>query len=277
LIRCVSYLVLCICFSSLLTKSQAQGGKEESSVVIEDNSFFVEEAFNQEEGVVQHIFSGLYYRRPQENTELTFTQEWPLLGLDHQFSYTLTYGFLSAPSVDGIGDLFLNYRYQVIRDQAWAAVAPRISVIVPTGKADKGLGLGVLGYQVNLPISKRLSGKFIVHVNVGLSLFPNVDGTTSGGQSVHRALSWYNIAASMIWLAEENWNIMLETAGYFNAEIGQNGGVARSTELIVCPAFRHAINLHQLQIVPGLGIPLSIVDGETRGGAFIYLSFEHPF
>jgi hypothetical protein len=277
LIRCTIFLVFCICFSPLLTKSQAQGDKEESSVVIEDNSFFVEEAFNQEEGVVQHIFNGLYYRRPQKNMALAFTQEWPLWGRDHQFSYTFRYDFLSGPPVNGIGDLLVNYRYQVWADQAWAAVAPRVSVIVPTGNVERRLGLGVLGWQVNLPISKRLSGKLIAHVNVGLTIFPNVDGTTSVGQSVERTLSWFNIAASMIWLAEDNWNIMLETAGNSYAEIGQDGGVARSTELIVCPAFRYAINLHQLQIVPGLGIPLSIVDGETRGGAFIYLSFEHPF
>ena len=51
---------------------------------IEDNSFLVEEAFNQEAGVVQTIFGGLLFQ--QSGWALTFTQEWPAPSIRHQLS-----------------------------------------------------------------------------------------------------------------------------------------------------------------------------------------------
>jgi hypothetical protein len=246
-------------------------------VAIEDNSFFVEEAFNQEERVVQHIFSVLYYRRPLETTVATFTQEWPLIGVDHQLSYTLAYAHLSAPVVYGMGDLYLNYRYQLTADTSWAAVAPRLSIILPTGNAEEGLGMGVVGVQVNCPVSRKLSDSFITHWNAGMTVFPGVRGTDANGRPMRRTLPWYNAAASIIWLAAPAWNLMLEATANSTADLDAGGGVERSTEIIVSPGFRFAINLQSLQIVPGIALPLSFVDGERRVGAFLYLSFEHPY
>src|SRR5262249_28473234 len=57
---------------------------------IQDNSFLVEEAYNQERGVVQHI-SGFTYFSDSKDWAYTFTQEWPVPGLRHQLSYTLTF------------------------------------------------------------------------------------------------------------------------------------------------------------------------------------------
>src|SRR5262245_1643983 len=50
---------------------------------IRDNSFLIEEAYNQEPGVVQHIFTGSFglddRGGPRTRTwDLSFTQEWPL-------------------------------------------------------------------------------------------------------------------------------------------------------------------------------------------------------
>src|SRR5438105_8647890 len=78
---------------------------------IMDNSFFIEEAYNQESGIVQHIFTGVYsvnrLAAPGERrTDLSFTQEWPAYGQAHQLSYTLPYSFVreSGHWSDGIGD-----------------------------------------------------------------------------------------------------------------------------------------------------------------------------
>ncbi len=49
-----------------------------------DNSFLVEEAFNQEGGVFQNIFG--WTRTNNGNWAGTFTQEWPVFGMTHQFS-----------------------------------------------------------------------------------------------------------------------------------------------------------------------------------------------
>ncbi len=54
---------------------------------ITDNSFLVEEAFNQEAGVVQNIFGIL---APGDGSWVAaFTQEWPMRVQAHQFSYTV--------------------------------------------------------------------------------------------------------------------------------------------------------------------------------------------
>src|SRR3954463_459136 len=74
---------------------------------IEDNSFLIEEAYNQETGVVQHI--GTFRRAPDASWVFTFTQEWPAPSQRHQLSYTVP--VLSADgSGTGLGDLALNYR-----------------------------------------------------------------------------------------------------------------------------------------------------------------------
>jgi hypothetical protein len=52
---------------------------QQFSEAIEDNSFFIEEAYNQEYRVVQHIFNGIYFSKPQKDFAFTFTQEWPFL------------------------------------------------------------------------------------------------------------------------------------------------------------------------------------------------------
>src|SRR3982751_3119723 len=107
---------------------------------IQDNSFLVEEAYNQEAGVVQHIFNALYTRNGSDRGwDLAFTQEWPGFSQLHQLSYTVPYGFLREHGqwIDGPGDVLLSYRYQaVFEDERRPAFAPRLSVILPTGDSD---------------------------------------------------------------------------------------------------------------------------------------------
>ena len=76
---------------------------------IQDNSFFVEEAYNQEPGVVQHIINvpALLHVKATKMFHL-FTQEWPIFSQTHQFSYTIPYTF--TESENGFRDIFLNYR-----------------------------------------------------------------------------------------------------------------------------------------------------------------------
>jgi purine-binding chemotaxis protein CheW len=54
---------------------------------IKDNSFLIEEAYNQERGVVQHIST--LSRTAGGDWMYTFTQEWPLPDERHQVSFTL--------------------------------------------------------------------------------------------------------------------------------------------------------------------------------------------
>ncbi len=75
---------------------------------ITDNSFLIEEAFNQETGVFQNIFT--WTRGRSGVWDGSFTQEFPAPGMAHQLSYTLPFG--GTGDASGVGDLMLNYRYQ---------------------------------------------------------------------------------------------------------------------------------------------------------------------
>src|SRR5688572_26052332 len=73
-------------------------------MAIQDNSFLVEEAYNQEAGVIQHIFT---FERNDEESVLAFGQEFPVRGQKHQLSYSIS--FLSLDRDSGLGDGMINY------------------------------------------------------------------------------------------------------------------------------------------------------------------------
>lgn len=239
----------------VLIGAQAQA---QFSKAIEDNSFLIEEAYNQEDGIVQHIFTGAGGSGRKFN-ELSFTQEFPLFSQTHQISYTIPY--LTSNSLSGIGDIMVNYRYQLTNENG-LAVSPRLSVIIPSGDNAQGLGDGVIGMQVNLPVSKRWSNEFITHGNAGFTLLPNVKiGATTETQTS------YFVGVSGIYLVNEHFNVLLETLYSF----GNGAG-----EFILNPGIRYAIDIGELQIVPGLAITQIFTPGRKESGAFLYLSFEHP-
>lgn len=119
--------------------------KEKFSPAIADNSFLIEEAYNQEPGVVQHVCTCAGKRQPQRDIVCSFTQEWPVTNLKHQLSYTLPYSSLNSNQYHGVGDVMLNYRYQWKGEEDWALIAPRFTLILPTGNVPKGLGTGSSG------------------------------------------------------------------------------------------------------------------------------------
>ncbi len=214
---------------------------------IADNSFLIEEAYNQEPGVVQHISAWQRALRTAAWT-FTFTQEWPVGTQTHQLSYTIPVQRTESPSNTGLGDAALNYRYQLRRADARVAIAPRLSMLVPTGNAARGLGSGHVGAQLNVPVSVILVPSLVSHWNAGATFVPQV--TT------------YNLGASVIWLARPTFNVMMEVTW-----LEQDG----AHNVVVNPGIRWAHNFASgLQIVPGLAFP----DGKT---VFFYLSFEHRF
>jgi hypothetical protein len=66
---------------------------------IEDNSFLIEEAYNQEPGVVQHISNWQRSLRTSR-WNFSFTQEWPVPTQQHQFSYMLLLGWASRAGTE---------------------------------------------------------------------------------------------------------------------------------------------------------------------------------
>ena len=239
---------------------------------VRDNSFLVEEAYNQEARVVQHI-SVLSVARPTGGWEYGFTQEWPAGSQRHQLSVTVP--ILSAADETGVGDVALNYRYQLaFNDATGHALAPRVSLVLPTGDSDQGRGTSSLGLQVNLPASLGLHPRLVTHWNVGGAWTPAAR-SPSGGRVATRDLT---AAASAIWLAKRELNFMLELA-WAREEIAAAADARFAEESAwISPGVRAAIDFSSgLQIVPGLAFPIGFgpSDGERR--VLVYLSFEHGF
>src|SRR5215475_14453949 len=83
--------VLGALFLSFHCYSQQAAAQSADQHGIQDNSFLIEEAYNQEFGVVQHISSFTRFW-DSKDWVYTFTQEWPVPGDPrHQFSYTLPF------------------------------------------------------------------------------------------------------------------------------------------------------------------------------------------
>ena len=213
-----------------------------------DNSFLVEEAFNQEAGVVQNILTWTRGRHGTWNG--SFTQEWPAPGMRHQLSYSIP--FASTGDAAGIGDVMLNYRFQLREETAGGpAIAPRLSLILPTGREADGLGSGAAGLDLNLPASKQF-GDVYVHANAGYTWLPDVQRT------VH-------VAGSGIWRVAPMFNLLLE------------GVAALDESVTLSPGFRCGWNFGERQIVIGAALPITRADSRWTAALLTYFSYELPF
>lgn len=267
---------------SLLTTASAEEPSAKTRPVdgIMDNSFLIEEAYNQEPGVVQHILTAFYGVARQSGPDVTFwaptfTQEWPVLSQRHQFSYTVPYLFLETgdESVEGLGDMLLNYRYQAYFDQEHLrAVAPRVSLVLPTGRRNVGFSDDTIGGQFNLPLSSAWGDRWFTHFNAGLTYLPEA---RSVGE---RDALHYNLGASVIYAASPNIHFLLEwTGGWFNVPAG-SGGLRHEFSSLISPGVRTAFNFsNESQLVLGLAAPIGLNSSSPDFGVFFYLSYEHCF
>jgi hypothetical protein len=233
---------------------------------IADNSLLIEEAYNQEAGVVQHISS--FSRSRGGDWVYSFTQEWPAGGIRHQLSYSLPWQRL-ADSTDrrpGRGDIALNYRYQLR--------GPRFSLLLPTGDERQGRGAGAVGIQVNLPVSVLLGERVAAHSNLGATYTPRARGLA--GEKAD--LAAYSLGQSFVWLVRPRFNLLVELAYTRGQQVAGAGRTERADSFFINPAIRWAYNFpNGLQIVPALGVPIGVGPSAGERSIFLYLSFEHPF
>lgn len=183
---------------------------------IQDNSFLMEEAYNQEPRVVQHIT--LMTRDAHHHWTGTFTQEWPMGGIKNQISYTLP--------LDSSTSAEINYRYQLLGDgEAWVACAPRLSLMLGT-RHDRQYGV-----QTLVPVSVVISDRLATHWNAGAT-FQQGTTTWTGG-------------ASAVWALRPKVQLMLE-----------NVWNSADRALVVSPGVRWGYDFKSgLQIVPGVALP----------------------
>jgi hypothetical protein len=239
---------------------------------IQDNSFLVEEAYNQEAGVVQHI-STFQGHRGTSDFDFAFTQEWPIGSIRHQLSYDIPIARIGSRT--GIGDVGINYRYQILGDGTTRlAIAPRFSVILPTGDWKRGRGSGGASAEINLPVSYVLSRSIVTHFNLGAAGIPSARNSAGDRAGI---FDW-SAAQSTIFTASSIIQPMLEIVYSRGSEVVARDRTETAESFFVAPGLRAAINFKSgLQVVPGFSVPLGVGPSDGERGFFLYLSFEHPF
>jgi hypothetical protein len=242
---------------------------------IQDNSFLIEEAYNQTPGVVQTIQT---FSRTSGSGDwvYTLTQEWPVPKESHQLSVTIPVQGASTDTARarGLGDVALNYRYQLVGNgDAKVAVSPRLTLVFPSGDRKRSLGAGGLGIQVSLPVSLVLSDHFVTHWNAGATFTPAAKDASGETAS----LTIWNAGQSVVWLAHPRFNLLLETVVTSVQAFADVGGTERHVDVSVSPGARYAFNLpHDLQVVTGLAVPIGVGANHGQRSLLLYFSAELP-
>jgi hypothetical protein len=246
---------------------------ELNSSPIQDNSFLVEEAYNQEDGVIQHI--SFFQLLSTGDWAFTQTDEWPLRTIKHQLSLTLAATHAEGYPGAGFGDTFINYRYQLVGNgDTRLAIAPRFSLLLPTGSATSDRGMGGAGVQVNLPVSFEINKRLVSHTNVGTTWVPRAQN-----QLHQRADSLgANLGQSFVWLVNPRFNALVEAIWTSTPQVAAPAATTAQYNFYVSPGIRWSHNFSNgLQIVPGVGVPVGVGPSRGQTGVILYLSLEHAF
>ncbi len=268
---CVTGAVLLCC---LQEGARAEDSGKDVPLIrgIQDNSFLLEEAYNQEEGVVQNIQEFTHYRG--RSWVYSFTQEWPVPNEQHQLSYSIPVLSVDEPGKGpDIGDVMLNYRYQLVLKDKFA-MAPRLSLSVPTGKALRGTGYGSVGIQACIPVSLELGDRWATHWNAAVTYIPHSEGVAGDRAD---ALGYY-LGGSVVFALTQNAQLLVESLWTSTESVVSAGKTERSNAFYISPGARFAINCKSgLQIVPGIAVPIGIGPSAGDVGVLAYLSLEFPF
>lgn len=241
---------------------------------VKDNSFLLEEAYNQEAGVVQFI-QGYQYLDPSKEWGYAFTSEIPIKDETHQFSFAVpVVNKKEGPGKDKsqIGDVLLNYRYQLLNTEL-LTMAPRVSLVLPTGDYKKEAGSGVLGLQFNQAVSIAVNEQWTNHWNAGFTYLP--EAKNSSGDTAN--LVGFNFGTSIIYNYTPKFNFLCEFV--YNSSEAVTGPDAKeaSSSYYVIPGIRGAFDVGQeTEVVPGIGALLGVGPSAEahETGVFLYLSVE---
>jgi hypothetical protein len=274
LIRAFGLLLLTAAFPGAAlgqtTPQPAPATAAKPPFAILDNSFLVEEAFNQEAGIFQSIFG---FQRSGKAWDFAFTQEWPVRSQQHQFSYTLPYA--GTPNDRGLGQVMFTYRYQATMEGGRApAFSPRVTLILPAASSasmDNGLGL-----QVNLPASRR-RGDVYFHANAGFTWFPRAETPPGPGAGMRTALVSPHVSGSAIYRLRQMLNLMVESVLDFEESFDATGAKGRQRAVTLSPGVRGGWNIGDHQLILGAAVPVTWVASDSSVGGLLYLSYELPF
>lgn len=265
----MSFRALLFCCGSVLLTSLC------NAEPVKDNSFLIEEAYNQEAGVVQFI-QGWQYSDLSKNWNYSFTNEIPMGDETHQFSYVIpmakSQDATTGSDQTGIGDVLLNYRHQLLNTEM-LAMAPRISLILPTGDYKKAQGKGAVGLQFNQSFSVAINEKWTNHWNLGFTYTPDAKDAADNKAS----LVGTNFGSSVVYNITPKTNLICEFVLNTEESVIGDGQKDSATNYLIVPGIRSAFQAGEdTEIVPGIGVILGAGPTATNHerGVFAYLSIE---
>lgn len=239
------------------------------------NSFLVEEAYTQEEGIVEHI--GAFRFSRDGTSEYILTQEWPLFSAKHQISFALPLqrGVIASGRETGLGDVEVSYGYQLLGDdRSRLFVSPRLTARLPTGDEEHGRGGGAPGVEVSLPASFTLSQSVVAHWVSGVSYTPSAKNARGDEANV----VGYDLGASLVWMTHPNFGLLLGASWEGAEEVDGARETSRSNGLFIAPGVRGTVALASgLQLAPGLAVPIGVGPSSGERAMWLFLSVEHPF
>lgn len=235
---------------------------------VRDNSFLVEEAFNQPAGVVQHV---LVLEAPTKGgLSFTLGEEWPIRGMRHQFSFSVPVQRPAIGGLTGVGDVGLHYRYQLLGVSGGRTyLAPRMSVLLPTGDEALGTGAGGATIEALAPLTLEFS-RVSFNANLGGSLTPRA----RDGSGIVAATNTITAGGSAMWATTRTFNLLLEAL--WNRETTVAGLAERG--FTVSSGFRWAQDFAGgTQLVRGVAYSITRGSDATTRAVILYLSIEHAF
>ena len=79
-------------------------------------------------------------------------------------------------------------------------VAPRASLLLPTGSESAGRGAGDFGVQANLPVSWVVSPALVTHWNAGVTVVSSAADFNLGASAIYRLRRSVNLLVEAVWL-----------------------------------------------------------------------------
>ena len=206
---------------------------------IEDHNFGLESGWNRDGAALQYA---TFFLRGTSALELT--HEWSARSPRHQFSYTIP--LYSHAGEAGLGDTVLNYRYQLAGDvQSRIAVAPRVSLLLPTRSAH--FGERSRGLEVSVPVSAAITPRLTSHTNLIATWFHDL-----GNREVTAAQGLTFAATSRV-------AVSVDAAWKRYAD--------GSDLLVVRPGVQFGVDLGGIRVSPGVAFP-------TGEGVLFYVAIE---
>jgi hypothetical protein len=229
----------------------AQAGGEEPE--IEVSGLLVEEAYNQEAGQLQQIVRAVAPRGGGWSAE--YTQEWPVFSERHQLDLEL-----GLDGDEGITSLGAGWRFLVTGgEDAPFTLSPGVEA---EWSREEDEWEGGIEIPASLKLGEALTSNTSLGVSFGLS-----DGISKPA---------WTVGEGVFWRATPRLNALVEAQWARGGEPILPGD--GETSLLVSPGLQYAVVLSEnVQVVPGIAVPIGVGPSGGERALLIYFSVEHPF